>query len=107
MSTLRSQEQAVLDFDQPLPRTVERFDGETFEKERDGERLTRQLDRVEKIMLDRQWHTLKQMAKDAGGSEASISARLRDLRKTKFGGYTIEREYISNGVFKYRIPSEQ
>jgi len=39
----------------------------------------------------------------AGGSEASVSARLRDLRKAKFGAHTIERQRVSAGLFRYRM----
>ena len=34
------------------------FDGETYETERDGERLAGQLGRVRDALLDREWHTL-------------------------------------------------
>ena len=39
----------------------------------------------------------------AGGSEAGISARLRDLRKEKFGGYSIERKRSDEGLWWYRM----
>jgi hypothetical protein len=81
-----------------------RFDGETYEPERDRERLGAQLLAVRYLMLDHEWHTLADLARYAGGSEASVSARLRDLRKRRFGGYVIEREYVSRGLWRYRMP---
>ena len=42
-----------------------------------------------------------------GGSEAGISARLRDLRKPRFGGYTVERRRVDGGLFEYRILLEE
>lgn len=86
----------------PMPR-VEHFDGETFDADRDAVRLTRQLDRVRALMFDGEWRTLKEIAEYADGSEAAVSARLRDLRKPRFGGYTVERKHEGNGVYSYRV----
>lgn len=40
---------------------------------------------------------------------ASISARLRDLRKPKFGGYVVERRRRTVGTWEYRVslPAEE
>lgn len=38
-------------------------------------------------------------------STASVSARIRDLRKPKHGGLKVERRHAGNGVWQYRIPS--
>jgi hypothetical protein len=54
-----------------------RADGATFSPVHDGKRLSRQLDRVAAIMSDGVWRTLRGIAVQAGGSEASVSARLR------------------------------
>lgn len=80
-----------------------RFDGETYDEDRDGERLGAQLLAVRDAFLDRQWHYLADLATAAHASEASVSARIRDLRKRRFGGYTIEREYVSGGLWRYRM----
>lgn len=79
------------------------FDGATFNRERDESRLRRQLDAVRRSMLSGGWWTLARLAVAADGSEASVSARLRDLRKQKFGAYTIERRYVANGVWEYHM----
>lgn len=79
------------------------FDGETFDLDRDGERLTGQLDRVRNLMRDGRWRTLAEIAARVDGSETAVSARLRDLRKPRFGSYTVEREYIRQGVWRYRV----
>jgi len=81
-----------------------RFDGETYIAERDGERLGAQLVAVRYAMLDHAWHTLADLATTARASEASVSARIRDLRKRRFGGYIVEREYLGSGLWRYRIP---
>jgi len=44
-------------------------------------RLNRLLDRVLHVMRDGQEHTLRELAQRCGGGEASVSARLRDLRR--------------------------
>src|SRR5262245_55639165 len=72
--------------------------GATYDSTRDFVRLHGQLLRTWNVMLDRRWHTLGEIARHTsvlrndGGrdSEAAVSARLRDLRKAKFGGHVLE-----------------
>jgi hypothetical protein len=79
------------------------FDGKTYDPVRDGHRLRMQLNRVWMLMMDGQWRTLEEIALACRGSEAAVSARLRDFRKTKFGAHTVERRYLSNGLWQYRV----
>ena len=84
------------------------LDGQTYAPDRDGDRLGRQYQAVKAIMLDRQWHTLPGLCslleqQGIHASDAAVSARLRDLRKAKFGEYTIERQYIADGLWRYRM----
>lgn len=79
------------------------FDGHTYDADRDHDRLRAQLNRVKSAMSDGEWHTLAFLSGYLGDPEASISARLRDLRKPKFGGHTIERRYVVRGLFEYRL----
>lgn len=81
---------------------LDRFDGETFQPE-DAPRLGRQLDRVRELMADGRWRTLGQIAAGAGGSEASVSARLRDLRKARHGRLVVERLNRGGGLWLYRV----
>lgn len=84
------------------------FDGETYDPGRDKARLTGQLERVFEAMSDGQWHTLRWLADRCKGSEAAVSARLRDLRKPKFGGYIVDRrrsEHV-DGLWVYRLGQE-
>lgn len=96
---------STLPFDPPARpfRPREAFDGATYDAARDGERLAGQLRRVQALMADGQWRTLAQIAQAVGGSEAGVSARLRDLRKPRFGGHVIEREYVRDGQWMYRM----
>jgi hypothetical protein len=79
------------------------FGGDTYDRERDKTRLFRQLGDVKRAVIDGKWHTLPELSALTGHPEASVSARLRDLRKDKFGGYTVVREYVSDGLWRYRM----
>jgi hypothetical protein len=82
--------------------TTPRFDGVTVTLA-DTARLTGQLAKVEALMLDGQWRTLAQIAYLVEGSEAGVSARLRDLRKVRFGAYTVEHRHLGHGLWVYRV----
>lgn len=86
-----------------LKEKVMRFNGADYKPERDNARLTGQILRVFDVVNDNNWYTLKQISEKTGDPEASVSAQLRHLRKPRFGGYVVEREYINNGLYKYRV----
>ena len=79
------------------------FGGETFQPERDGDRLHAQLVKVFHAMKDGEWRTLAGISSETGAPEASVSARLRDLRKEKFGGHDVQRRFVRRGLFEYRL----
>jgi len=83
------------------------FDGRTFSPAQDGSRLTSQLRQVRECLSNGDWWTLTALAAVAGGSESGVSARLRDLRKPRFGGYVIERERRKGGLWCYRLAGRQ
>lgn len=78
------------------------FDGQAYEPS-DGPRFGVQLARVASLMRDRQWRTLYEIAHATGCPPQSVSARLRDLRKPRYGSRTVERRRVSAGVFQYRV----
>lgn len=84
-----------------------RFDGKTFEMEKDGSRLATQFLRVLNLMWDGDWRTLAQIAAATGGSEAGVSARLRDLRKARFGRMKVERVRLFGGLFVYKLGTKK
>lgn len=84
---------------EPIPK----FDGDTYDAGQDGARLTKQLERVRTLMSDGQWRTLAQIAAAVNGSEAGVSARLRDLRKRRFGSLQVERKRADRGLWMYRV----
>jgi hypothetical protein len=86
-----------------LPEPAPAFDGVTFDQDRDGSRLNAQLSRVLAVLKGGCWHTLADVAARTGDPEASVSARIRDLRKPRFGGYVVERRYVERGLWEYRL----
>ncbi len=84
------------------------FDGETYDPPIDHKRLTTQLGRVRQVLLAASrsgvWYTLRDLSDECNAPEASISARIRDLRKSKFGGYKVDhRRKDRRGTWEYQI----
>ena len=82
---------------------AQRFSGVTYEPHLDEARLSGQLKRVRDLMSDGRSRTLAQIAQEVGSSEASVSARLRDLRKPRFGLFTVHRHRIGKGLYCYQL----
>jgi len=78
-------------------------DGRTYEHPQDHARLSRQRERVWDLMMDGRWRTLGEIASETDHPEASVSARLRDFRKPRFGGHAVERRRRGPGTFEYRV----
>ena len=88
------------------------FDGVTYEPKFDATRLRGEMARVYNVMKDHQWHTLREIWERIlfhhakSDSEAGISARLRDLRKAKFGSHMVNRRRrgdAKRGIFEYQL----
>ena len=85
--------------------------GFTFSPAHDEPRVTNLLERVYQIMRDRRFRTLEEIQAITGGSQAGISARLRDLRKgdatvNPFGPHEMVRERKGDpkrGLFQYKL----
>jgi hypothetical protein len=80
-----------------------RFDGATYNHVRDGARLADQTEAVFNLMCDGKFRTLATIADMICAPEASVSARLRDLRKPRFGAHTVNREYLGRGLYQYQL----
>lgn len=63
-------------------------------------RLNRLLDRVRELMKDGRPRTLRQISDECGGSEASCSARLRELRAQ---GWEVDKHHHGNGLYLYHM----
>ena len=92
-----------------------RFNGPEYKPNRDYTRLKNQIGRVFKVMKDQKWRTLNDISTATSlhtthgqpDPVASVSAQLRHLRKKRFGGHTVNRRHILNGLFEYQlIPNE-
>jgi hypothetical protein len=62
-----------------------------------------QVSRVLFVMIDGDWRTLEEISSLTGDTTPSISARLRDLRKPKFGSYFVERRKVHENLYEYRV----
>lgn len=78
------------------------FGGSTFDPAKDGARLSKQLKSVLALMSDGGWRTLADISQAVNAPEASVSARLRDLRRE---GYVVDRHRLpqKNGLHSYRL----
>lgn len=79
------------------------FEGSTYAPDVDRLRLASAQARVLALMADGEWRTLAEIAVGARTSEAGASARLRDLRKARYGKQTVERERLKCGRWRYRL----
>ena len=84
------------------------FSGRTYSHVVDGVRLKGQLGDVFSLMEDREWRTLREISSVTGHPEASVSARLRDIRKENiFRNYTMAaRRKETGGTWEYRVVRE-
>lgn len=82
------------------------FDGKTYDPKFDRDRMENLLGRVWDALAGFRWWTLAELKTECGGSEAGVSARIRDLRKPRFGGHIVERRRRgdpSRGLWEYRL----
>ena len=83
------------------------FDGATYDSSQDRARLTGQALRVFHKMVHGDWWTLYELSRATGDPEASVSARLRDLRKERNGGHKVDRRRSVHGSqWEYRLDLE-
>lgn len=83
------------------------FDGSDIVPERDDPRLGDQLRRMLSHIADGRWRTLENISYIADAPPASVSAQLRNLKKTRFrlkyGDHFVEKRYIGSGLWEYRV----
>jgi DNA-binding IclR family transcriptional regulator len=79
------------------------FRGATYDPALDGARLGAQLQGVLRFVSSSRWYSLRQIADATGYPEASVSARLRDIRRL---GFTVDRKRDGEptlGRWLYRV----
>ena len=87
-----------------IPERQPKFDGKAFDVVADADRLGQQLETIRSYMLGRSdWRSLLEIERDTGVLTASAGARLRDLRKRKFGAFDVQRRRRDGGTYEYRI----
>lgn len=83
------------------------FDGSDYDEKLDKNRLTGQILRIYDTIKDQKWRTLAEIEGSTGDPQASVSAQLRNLRKSRFGGHVIEKRRVSSingtGTWQYRL----
>lgn len=87
----------------PINFTGITFDGSTYVHPKDGTRLATQLGRVFRVMKDGVRRTLSEISILTNDPQSSISARLRDFRKPKFGNHTVSRYRNADGLYFYSL----
>lgn len=95
--------QLQINFDAAVPNRL--YDGSTIDHDKDHKRLRLQHAAVFNVMKDGHWRPLALIARLTGAPEASVSARLRDFRKERFGAHTVQRERRDwdGGTWVYRL----
>ena len=71
----------------------------------DTPRLAGQLEKVYTLMKDGKWRTLSQIATATGCIETSASSRMRDFRKSRFGGHTVNMRKVegTTGLHEFQL----
>jgi hypothetical protein len=83
------------------------FDGPDVNPQ-DTLRLSNQLAAVLSIMQDHHWRTLEEIQSELlklriAATTQGVSARLRDLRKPRFGSHEVDRRRRTQAVWEYRL----
>lgn len=71
-----------------------------FSQLAEQQRLSKLLARVRDCMSDGNYRTFAEIKVVTGGTETSISARLRELRSK---GFVVEKRQRAVGLFEYRV----
>jgi hypothetical protein len=79
--------------------------GPAYDPDLDGGRVKNQMDVIRDYMLGTfpRFKTLAEIQGALNYPQASISAQLRHLRKGQFGGYRVEKQRRSKGLWEYRV----
>lgn len=80
-----------------------KFHGSDYDHERDGVRLGNQANQVFELMKDGRWRSIREVSIAINQPETSVSAQLRNLRKQRFGGHTVNKVHIGEGFWRYQL----
>lgn len=80
--------------------------GPDYDEQIDGQRIKTQMEKIRDYVLGKypDWVSLAEIETATEYPQASISAQLRHLRKSRFGGYVVEkqRRQSDKGTWEYR-----
>lgn len=82
------------------------FDGHNEQEASQDTRLVSQLERVYRLMCNGTGWTLEDLSLAANAPTSSVSSRIRDLRKPRFGGNIIQRVHEHGGIYTYWLVGE-
>ena len=74
------------------------FDGSDYTK-KDKKRIATQLDKIKGLMEDGYYRTLTEISVIIEAPTASVSAQLRNLRKSHFGSYFVHKRRRGPGAY--------
>src|SRR5262245_3101999 len=83
-----------------------KFAGTSYDPELDEERLAGQMPCMCRLMEDAVHRTLREISDETRIPEASVSARLRDFRKAKWGGHIVNKRRRGDpkhGLWEYQL----
>ena len=82
--------------------------GPEYDEDLDRERLHKQHERIRDFMIDGKWRTLREISTALSYPESSVSAQLRHLRKSEFGGHLVEKRRRGlTGLWEYRVEDQR
>ena len=66
---------------------------------------------VKRALRKKTWMTLREIQTELNDKCVyielqTVSARVRDLRKAKYGAHIVDRRYVGHGVWEYRLGKE-
>ena len=67
------------------------------------ERMRRRNISLYQAMKNGEWFTLKQIEQITHYPSATASAGIRDFRKREYGSNTVEKNYLGEGIYQYRL----
>jgi len=85
---------------------IPHFEGSNYTPEYDHIRLAKQYEVIRDLMLDGKWRTVQEINAITGFPETSISSQIRNLRKKKFGSFTVpkrRRGNVKQGLYEYQV----
>ena len=83
-----------------------KFSGPAYIPALDADRLQNQHERIRDLMLDGAWRTIDEIAGILGElNTRSVDSQIRHLRKSKFGGYIVNRRNRAGirGLSEYQV----